>query len=296
MENFVIVTDSCSDLEKALRDKYDVDYIPMYMISEGKQSYADLDWGEISVKDFYKSMREGVVYKTAQITANDYIARFEEYLKDGKDVLYVACSSALSNSIMESRKAKEELEKKYPERKIICVDSLNACYGLGLLAITASELRKEGKTIEETAKYIEENRLTMHQECTVEKLTYFKNAGRVSATTAFFGGIFNVKPIIISDAKGHNFAIEKVKGRKQSIARVAERMAGAYQAHPYQKVYLSHADCEEDLMLLKEEIEKRVDLSGVDMHIGNIGTIIGATSGPGTVAVFFFGTEVTENK
>ena len=293
MKKYVIVTDSCSDLEKELREKYDIDYIPMHITSGDEEYLADLDWGQISVKDFFDSMRAGKIYKTAQITEKQYTEAYEKYINDGYDILSISCSSALSASVKASQKVAEDLMAKYPDSKIVCIDSLSACYGLGLLCITASELRKEGKSIEETAAYIEENKLKMNQECTVEKLTYLKNAGRVSAASAFFGGLLSVKPIIISDAKGINNAVEKVKGRKAAIARVAERVAEEYIKGPYQKVYFEHADCIEDLEVLKDLVLSKIDTNGVEIHVGTLGPIIGASAGPGTVAVFFFGKEVT---
>ena len=293
MKKFVIITDSCSDLEKELREKYDIDYIPMLFRCDGKEYFADIDWQEISVLDFYDMMRKGKTFKTAQNTSNRYKEVFEKYIQSGCDVLSISCSSALSNSINESRKAASELKEKYPDSKIYCIDSLNACYGLGLLCITASELRKEGKDIDTVRDFIEQNKLKMNQECTVDKLNYLKNAGRVSAASAFFGGLLSVKPIIISDAKGNNNAVEKVKGRKTSIMRIAERVAMEYEKTPYQKLYFAHADCLEDVEELKKAVLSKIDADGVEIHTGYVGPIIGASAGPGTIAVYFFGKEVT---
>lgn len=293
MKKFVIITDSCSDLEKELRDKYDIDYVPMSFRTEGKEYVADLDWKELSVLDFYDMMRNGKIFKTAQVNESQYRIAFEKYIKEGYDILSISCSSGLSNSVNESRKVAKEFKEKYPDSKIYCIDSLNSCYGLGLLCITASELRKEGLSIEEVANYIEENKLKMNQECTVEKLTYLKNAGRVSAVSAFFGGILSVKPIIISDVKGNNNAVEKVKGRKTSINRLAERFAEEYEKHPYQKIYFAHADCLEDVEELKKAVLSKIDATDIETHTGYVGPTVGASAGPGTIAVYFFGKEVT---
>lgn len=293
MKKFVIVTDSCSDLDKTLRDQFDIDYIPMHVNFNGKEYDADLDYKEISLEDYYDLMKQGVRIKTAQINQNEYIPFFEKFVSEGLDVLYIACSSALSHSVEESRKAAENLMGKYKDSKIICVDSLTACFGLGMLCIRASELRAEGKSIEETAKWIDENKLTINQECTVETLKYLKQAGRVSAASAFFGGLLSVKPIIISDASGINAAVEKVKGRMNSINRLVERFKEEYKSLPYQRVRVVHGDSIADGQLLLEKIKEAIPDKNVEVTLGNIGPIVGATTGPGTLAVYFYGKEVT---
>ena len=202
----------------------------------------------------------------------------------------------MSASIKASCVAKEELLKKYPDAKIICVDSLNACFGLNNLCYAASMMRSEGKTIEETAAWLEENKLKSHQICTVESLTYLKRAGRVSAAKAFFGGLLNKKPIIISDAIGQNHAIETVKGRRASMERIAERMFENYEDFQYQRVIICDADDDNAANELQATIEAKFGEKKLEITRGKIGPIIGASAGPGTVAVFFFGKEVTENK
>ena len=296
MKKFVIVTDSCSDLELELREKYDVEYIPMHMVIDDKDYEADLDWKDIGVKDFYQMMRDGKRITTAQITTEEYLNAFEKYLEKGYDVLSISCSSAFSASYSCSLKAREQLLKKYPEREIICIDSLNSCKGLGLMCITASEMRAQGKDIKEIGKWLEENKLTVNQECTVGKLTYLKQAGRVSVASAFFGGLLNIKPIIISDAIGQNAAIEKVKGKKAAIDRIAERFAEQYVDGEYQKIFFAHADCEEDLEELKTAVMNKIPGKEVETMTSCIGPIIGASTGPGTIAVYFYGKEVTFNK
>ena len=296
MRKYVIVTDSCSDLNENLRSKYDIDYIPMHMTYDGKDVLADLDFKELSYKDFYKMLRDGTRFTTAQITANEYTERFEKYLSEGYDILSITCSSGLSASYQTSLGVKEELLKKYPDAKIRCVDSLNACFALGLLCIIASDMRKEGKTIDEVADFVEKNRLKSNQECTVEKLTYLKQAGRVSASSAFFGGLLNVKPIIISDALGVNAAIEKVKGKKMAYDRLIERSTTSYDPSLSKYVIFGHADCEEEALELKRLFLEKVKVEKENIFVEKIGPIIGATAGPGTVAIFFMGKEVTFNK
>ena len=295
MNKFVIITDSCSDLDKSLRTQFDIEYVPMHFSVDDNDYEASLDWASFSVTEFYNLLRNGKRILTAQVTVEEYKQAFKKHLDNGYDVLSISCSSALSASVKASFVAKEELEKDYPDRKIICVDSLNSCYGLGIMVITASRMRSEGKTIEEIAEWIENHKLEVNQECTPDKLLYLKRAGRVSATSAFFGGLLNIKPIIISDAKGQNFAVEKVKGRKVSIERLAERFLESYNPDaPYQCVCISHADSPADASLLKDAIIKKLG-HNVDIYTGYIGPIVGASCGPGTLAVYFYGKKVTVN-
>lgn len=296
MRKFVIVTDSCGDLSKDLRDKYNVEYIQMHVIIDEKEYMADIDFNEIPYHDFYELMRNGTRITTAQVTALEFEAKFEEYVKNDLDVLYISCSGTLSASIKASIVAKNAVLQRHPEAKIICVDSLNSCFGLGIMCMVASEKRDEGMTIEEVANWIEENKLTVNQECTVEKLTYLKQAGRVSAAKAFFGGLLNKKPIIISDAQGRNHALETVKGRRASMERIADRMKEEILDVPHQKIVVCHADDEEAGKELQRIIESRFPDEKLDIYLGKIGPIIGSSAGPGTIAVYFFGKEVTVNK
>lgn len=293
MKKYVIVSDSCCDLNKELREQYNIDYLPMHFSYDDKDLPADLDWKELSFKDFYAEMRAGKRMITSQVNAAQYREAFEKYIADGYDILSISCSSGLSNSVKASYTVRDELLAKYPDSKIICIDSLISCYGLGLLCIRASELRAEGKTIEETAAWIEENKLTVNQECTPEKLTYLKKAGRVSAASAFFGGLLSVKPILISDVNGYNAAVEKVKGRLTSLKRLAERVKEEYIRVPHQRIVVVHADCEEDAETLKGLVAEALAGEDVTIETGFIGPIVGGSAGPGTVAVYFYGKEVT---
>ena len=297
MKEYVIVTDSCSDIGKEYREKFNIEYVKMLYHYDGVEYPADLDW-EVhgSAKGFYDVMRNGKRIYTAQITVQMYKDEFEKWISEGKDIIYIGCSSALSASIKASMLARDELLAKYPDSKIVCVDSLMACSGLFLMCKHLSFMRANGASIEEAQKWIEENKLNIHQDCCVADLKYLKQAGRVSAGSAFFGGLFQVKPIIISDAKGQNFAIEKVKGRKQSIDRIVERMKADYRPEVFPDVIVAHADCEEDALYLKAQVMEKIGVREEDITINFIGPIIGATVGPGTMSLYYYGTEVTVNK
>ena len=295
MSNFAIVTDSCADLHEGLRKEYDIDYVNMRFLFEDKDYPASLDWSAMSYTDFYNLMRRGVRIKTAQVPREEYLQKFESYLESGMDVLSVSCSSALSASYALSLKVRDELMAKYPERKIICVDSLNSCMGLGLMCIWISKLRSEGLSLEQTAAKVESEKLKMNQFAIVDDLNYLKRAGRVKAASAFFGTIFQVKPVIISDAIGQNFAVEKVKGRKPSISRIIELFTAAYDRnYPFDTIAVSHADDLATAQSVKERLKE--SFPDKNIMISVIGPIVGASVGPGTVSIYGFGSEVTVNK
>lgn len=293
MKKFVILADSCCDLNRQLREKYDIEYIPMHLTYDGKEIPASLDWEYISVKEFYDKMRSGTRFITSQINTEGYVEAFEKYISQGYDILTISCSSALSGSYKGSLVARDRVKAQHPDAEIYCVDGLNSCIGLGFLCLIASELRAQGKTVGQTAEYIEAHKLEVHQVCVADDLTYLKRAGRVSSTSAFFGGIFRIKPVIISDANGQNVAVEKVKGRLASINRIVEKFKSEYRPGRFNKVGVVHADCIEDAALLKARLEEVAPDGEIEVIVDFIGPIIGASVGPGALAAFFFGDEIS---
>ena len=291
MAEFVIIADSTSDLDKNLREKYNIDYVKMNYVVDGVEYAASLDWENHSVSDFYDMMRNGKRITTTQVPREEYTTKFKAYLDAGKDILYISCSSALSGSINLATVIAKELEAEYPERKVICIDSLCSSLGQGYMLIKASLLRESGKTLEETAKFIEENKLKVNQFGTVGDLTYLKRAGRVTASSAFFGNMFGIKPIIISDKIGQNYAIEKVKGAANAKVKIAEHIKNAVCDDAKDCLYISHADCIGDAEALRDSILEVVPFENV--IIGTIGPIVGSCVGPGTIIAFCFGKEVT---
>lgn len=291
MKKFKIITDTCSALERNLREKYEIEYIPMSINVNGKMYDADLDWKEISMQNYYDTMRNNNRILTSQITKPKYIDVFENEINNGFDILYIGCSSALSGSVQASYSARDELKSKYPEANIVCVDSLISGLGLGYLTIMASELRKQGKNIEEVAEYIEKNKLKVHQWGTVGDLKFLKWSGRIKATTALFGTILNIKPIIISDAKGANVSVEKVKGRSKAVEKLATSFEDNYNPNEFKDVFIAHADCLQDAESLKEKI---LSINpNVNVHLGYVDPIVGASAGPDTLLVYFVGDKVT---
>lgn len=292
MRKYVIITDSGSDLGDELRTKYNIEYVPMHYIYDGKDNEAHLDWRAHSPKEFYDIMRGGTRIYTAAVNIDSCTETFEKFLAQGYDILAISTTGALSTSANSARSAKEALAEKYPDAKIICIDCGRASAGLGIQCVKAAKLREEGKTIEETAAWINENKKFVNQEGTVEKLTWLKQAGRVSFMSAFFGDLIGIKPLIIADVHGYNVAVEKVKGRKASLEKVADRIASEYIPNDL-GIFIHHADCLEDALLLKEKIKSKINITDEEFTIGYIGPAIGAAVGPGMIGIYFYGEEVT---
>lgn len=293
--NFVIVVDSCSDLSCEIRKELGIEYARMGVVKNvGKDNeeevYASLDWEIYSNKELFDWLRSGMNIKTTQITVQEYHRVFDKIVQEGNDILYIACSSALSGSYNLSLMVKDEIKEVHPEAKIICVDSLCSCMGQGLMALDCAEMKKQGKTLEECAAYLEENKLCYHQFATVETLDYLKKAGRVKAAAAFFGNIFGVKPMIISDAKGQNFAVKKMKGRRNSLVELVNMAKENVINAEEQTIYVVHADTQVDAEFVKELLIK--ELNPKEVVVTPMGPIIGVSTGPGTIGVYAKGKKV----
>ena len=292
MNKIAIITDSTSDLNAQLREKYNIDYCYMGFSSGDEQYLASLDWEQMSSHDFYESMRSGKEYLTVQVTVKHYIETFSKYLEQGFDIVYIGCSSALSGSVSSAKMLAGELQSEYKGRQIYCVDSLLSGMGQGMMVIKAAILRDEGKSAAQIADHIEKMKWTCNQVGTVLSLEYLKKAGRITASSYFFGNMFAVKPIVISDDQGRNLAIRKVKGRKTSLQETARQVA-AYIRHPEdQTVYISHADAQEDAQKVINMVKELIP--GVKTEMAVIGPIVGISVGPGTIIAYFQGIEKKE--
>ncbi len=290
MRDFVIFGDSTCDLTKEMREQYNIEYVAMNFTVDDVEYVASLDWDSEKAKEHYNIMRAGKRVFTTQVPKNVYYNSFKEQLEKGKDVLYISCSSALSASINAANMVASELKSEFPDAEICCVDSLISSLGQGYLLMEASKKRAEGKTAKETADYIESIRLKVNQCGTVESMEYLSRAGRVKASKAFFGNLFGVKPIIISDRKGQNYAYKKVKGTANARVAIADHIVNAANG-VFDTLLISHADCLDDAILLRDEILKKAPFK--EVILGYIGPIVGASVGPGTVICFTFGEEVT---
>ena len=289
MMDFVICVDSTADMNADMRKEYGIEYFKMGFSGDDGEREADLNWSDEQYSEFYNSMRAGKRYKTVQVPAAVFTKQMEEYLKAGFDILYIACSSALSGSVNTAQMVAGELKAKYPERQVLCVDSLISTLAQGALAIKASEMRAEGKYIEEVYAYIEENKMFCNYVSSVETLSYLKDAGRVSATSSFFGNLFGVKPILVSNALGQNEAVKKVKGRKAALAEIADILARRITDAAGQVIYITHADDYDAAKELQSLIEERVE--GAVIKIGFIGPIVGISVGPGTLIASYMGVD-----
>lgn len=290
MKKFVLLGDSTCDLNRELREKYDIDYIPMCYVVDDEEYIASLDWEFHSVKEFYDIMRGGKRAFTNQIMPSVCRDKFKAALDAGQDVVYISCSSALSSSWNSACVIAKELQESYPDRKIFCVDSLNSSLGQGHLLIEAAKLREQGKTAAETAAYVENNRLKMRMAVYPGSLEYLRRAGRVKASSAFFGNLFGVKPILISDRKGQNYALKKVKGFPNARMAVVE-LVNEGVTEETQVLNIVHSDNLEEANILKDMILQQHDFK--EIRVANIGPIVGASVGPGTVGAFIYGKEET---
>ena len=285
MKDFVIITDTGCDISPALLAEWKICSLDLtFRFTDEDKDYANSD---LPTKDFYQRMRDGGIAKTSAINTEAFAKAFEEYVKEGKEVLYLCFSSGLSSTCSSAVIASRQLKETYPDAKVTVVDTLAASAGQGMIVYLAAKKRDEGCSMEEIAKYVEEIRLNVCHWFTVDDLVYLKRGGRVSAAAAFFGGVLGIKPVLHVDNEGHLVAVSKVRGRKTALNALATKMAETISdATP---VFISHADCEADVeelkILIKNKTGKDVDL------VTDIGAVIGSHSGPGTLALFFLGKE-----
>ena len=287
-----IYTDSCSDLSKDLREKYDIDYVRMKTIMNGKETDASLDWEYYSPKELYDYLRRGERVLTAQVPQAEFERAFNESVEQGCDAIYISCSDKQTASVHTGEMVAKTIMEKHPEAKILCVDSYAACMAEGLVAIKAAELRDKGLDAQAIADEIVRIRKQSNEFCTVHSLEYFKRAGRVNSSAAFFGNLLGVKPIVIADKNGYQTPLKKVKGRQTSINELVSLTKQAIVDPENQTVYIVHADCNEpDLNMLIETVRREIPCK--DIHVSDMGPIIGGTTGPDSLAIFCWGKEVT---
>ena len=242
-------------------------------------------------KEFYARMAEGVMTRTSQVNEEEYTEYFESFLKAGKDVLHVTLSSGISGSYNSACLARDALAAKYPERKLYVVDSRGASSGYGLLMDKLADVRDEGKTIDEVRDYAEAHRLEVHHWFFSTDLKYYVRGGRISKASGFIGSLLRICPLLNMDAPGHLVPREKVITKKRVIRRIVEKMeqCAAGGLDYADKVYISNSDCIEDARAVADLVEARFPKMKGKVEIYEIGTTIGSHTGPGTVALFFWG-------
>ena len=287
MTDFVIYTDSGCDIASALLADWGVRSSSLtFRFEDEDREYSSED---MTVRAFYDRMRAGGAAKTAAINIGNFLDAFEPLLQQGLDILYLGFSSALSTTFNSAAIAARQLAAQYPERRIITIDSLSASAGQGMLVYLAKERKQQGATLEETAAYVEEMKLRVSHWFTVDDLEYLKRGGRVSPTVAFLGNALGIKPVLHVDNSGSLINISKIRGRKKALAALADKYGELAVTPAEGTVFISHSDCLADAEYLAGLLRER---HGITVQIiTDIGTVIGAHTGPGTVALFFIGRE-----
>lgn len=284
MRDYVITVNSTVDLPKEWLEERNVPVIPLKYTMDG-ETYTDM-YG-LSAKEFFAKLREGKMSVTSQVNPEEAIAALEPFVKEGKDVLHLGFSSGLSGTLNSMRIAGEELSEKYPEAKIIIIDTLCACLGEGLLLYKALQHKEAGESIEEVAKWVEENKLHICHNVTVDDLNHLHRGGRVSKTTAIVGTMIQIKPIIHMDNEGKLQVIGKERGRKRSLNKIVDMAVEQSKGWDNDMVMITHGDCIEDAEYVAGLVREKLGVEQI--LINNIGTVIGSHTGPGVVAVFCMG-------
>ncbi|MGN0550619.1 MAG: DegV family protein [Acutalibacteraceae bacterium] len=289
MNDYVIVTDSCADLSPKLIKEMQIEVIPLCFSITDKTYHNYPDHREMDITEFYNSMRAGNMSTTAQLNPSDITDALTPILESGRDVLYIVFSSGLSGTYQSACLAAEELYESFPDRKVIVVDSLAASMGQGLLVWHAVQKKKDGMSIEEVAKWVEENRDNLCHWFTVDDLHHLKRGGRVSAAAAIIGSALGIKPVLHVDNEGHLIPVKKVRGRRQSLDALVEMMEQSAIFPKEQTVFISHGDSLDDAKYVEKQVKEKLKVKNV--KINYIGPVIGSHSGPGTIALFFIGSE-----
>ena len=289
MSDFVILTDSSADLGADMVRQLDVQVLPLSFTISQQTYHNHPDNREMDPHAFYEKLRQGEVATTSAVNVAQYTDALEPLLQSGKDVLVLAFSSGLSTTYNSSRIAVSELQEKYPERKIYTVDTLCASLGQGLLVYLATKEREKGRSIEEVRDWAEQNKLHLCHQFTVDDLHFLKRGGRISATTAVVGSMLQIKPVLHVDNEGHLINIGKARGRQSSLKALVDKMEKTAIDPAHQVVFISHGDCLEDAQTVAQMVKDRFGVK--EVYINYVGPVIGAHSGPGTLALFYVGSE-----
>lgn len=287
MNEYVIYTDSACDIKPKTLSEWGVGYEELTFRFDGEdKSYFNF---EMPTNEFYEKMRGGAVAKTAAINPDTFSASFEKILKEGKDILYLGFSSGLSTTYNSARIAAEGLKESYPERRIVVLDTLCASAGQGLLVYLAVKKKSEGASIDENAEYVKALVPKLCHWFTVDDLVYLKRGGRISAVSYIVGNALGIKPVLHVDNEGHLVSVQKVRGRRTAIDTIVKKYEELADDKEGATLFISHADCERDVKIFADSIKAKFG-NEVDL-VTDVGPVIGAHAGPGTLAVFFIGKE-----
>jgi DegV family protein with EDD domain len=289
MRDYVIVTDSTVDLPKSMVDSLELEIASLNYIIDGVERRDYEKEREFDAAGFYAQLRQGKRATTQQVPMERFQKIFQNVLDQGKDILYIAFSSSLSGSYATGVLVAKEMAAKNPEAKIIVIDTLAASMGEGLIVYYAAMMKKEGKSIDAVAKWVTDNRLRLCHWFTVDDLMYLKRGGRVSATAALVGTVLSIKPVLHVDNDGHLIPVTKVRGRKKSLDMLIERMEQTVENPEEQMIFICESDTIEDAKYVAEQVRLKFNVKGVT--INSIGSVIGSHTGPGTIGLFFLGSE-----
>lgn len=284
MLNFEIYTDSSCDLPKDMIEAYDIKVMQLEVIIDDKAPILNKD---IEAKDFYQQLRDGANAKTAAMTPGYFAEHAKESLEAGKDILYIGFTSGLSVTYNNGAMMIEELQEKYPERKLLSIDTLCASVGEGLLVHYAALQRKAGASMEEIYEGVLAMKDKIHHQVTVDDLFFLKRGGRISAATAIAGSVLSIKPMIHVTAEGKLDTIGKIRGRKAAMKELVSKMQSNADVENWKYVFISHGDCLEDATRVKEMVEE--SFPQVQVILSDVGPVIGAHTGPGVIALCYLG-------
>lgn len=284
--NFEIVTDSSSNLLDETIGRFGLHILPLTFIIDGQQRQSFVKGEKSDLKQFYTMMREGKVITTSLPNMSDSEILLRSLLEAGRDILYLGFSSGLSGTYQAIALLLDNLAAEFPERRVLHVDTLAASGGEGLLVYKAAQMAQAGASIEETRQWVEDNKLKLAHWFTVDDLMFLFRGGRVTRTSAWAGTMLNIKPVMHVDNDGHLIPLEKVMGRKKSILGMLKHMEKTADTPiSEQTVFITHGDCLEDAEFLRDKIAEKFGVT--DIHINYVDPVIGAHSGPGTLALFF---------
>ncbi len=292
MSEYVLSCCSTADLSREHFEKRDISYICFHFELDGKPYPDDLGQS-IPFDEFYRRMADGAMTKTSQINADEFCAYFEPFLAEGKDILHLTLSSGISGVYNSACLAQQMMQEKYPERRIFIADSLAASSGYGLLMDKLADLRDEGMDIESLYGWAQENKKRLQHWFFSTDLTFYVRGGRISKTAGFIGGVMNICPLLNVDCEGKLIPRQKVRTKKKVIEEIVGKMVqNAEDGTDYSgRCYISNSACPEDARAVADLVEERFSHLAGPVEINSIGTTIGSHTGPGTVALFFWGKE-----
>ena len=294
MSNFVIIPDASCDLTRELRQRFD---IPEYLrghitFPDGHDETCSLDWETISAKEYFRTMSDDkAIYKTAGVGISEAETVFEKYLSQGIDVLNITLSSGISSTYSYCKKAAENMQEKYPDRRVICIDSLRYSTALSLLVILAASKKAEGATIDEVAAFVEEKKHCIHQMGPMDDLFFLVRTGRISNAKAFFGSLVGINPMADFNERGVSEVLAKFKGKKAALSAVIKYMRATGEALEDQIIFVAHSNRPEAAEKLRDMIE--AEFHPKEIIINSVGMACGANIGPGLCAAFYEGKPIS---